>query len=77
MGLKAAVKRLEKDLSPGLDVIVYALDGPLSREDGGMIKVIQWGKPGWEEIITYEEHDRRIAEAIARGDKIVGPGWND
>ncbi len=35
-----------------------------------MIKVIQWSRPGWEEIITYEECDKRIAASKARGEDV-------
>lgn len=74
MILKSAIKRLEKKLGPGPDAIIYIPDGPLLRNQGGMIKVIQWSRPGWEEIITYEECDKRIAAAKARGEEVIQPG---
>lgn len=77
MILKSAVKRLEKELGPGPDAIIYFPDGPLRREEGGMIRVTQWSRPDWQEIITYEECERRIAVAKARGEEVLRPGAND
>lgn len=42
-----------------------------------MIRVTQWSRPDWQEIITYEECERRIAVAKARGEEVLRPGAND
>ncbi|MDD2212177.1 MAG: hypothetical protein PHW39_02890 [Syntrophomonadaceae bacterium] len=78
MNIRTAVKRLEQQMQPPPDCIIYAPTCPLDNNDlPGMIKVTCWSRPGWEEIITCEEHDRRIAEALERGEQILGPGWSD
>jgi hypothetical protein len=76
MSLKTSVKRLERELRPPEEVILYFPAGLEDEgEPEGMVKVINWSRPGWSEFITQEECDRRIKEDIKNGVQICGPGW--
>jgi hypothetical protein len=78
VSLKSTVKRLEQQMQPPLDCVIYAPTSLLdNNQPPGMIKVTCWSKPDWVEYITQKEHYRRINEARVRGQRIFVPRGSD